>query len=95
MADGRDAWEPRTYLVGQHVRIRLSPECPLPRKPDRVGLVEHYPEQDGLVGVVGGIDEPWAPRGHRYFVYLPTTCDPAGGLCCSGGYFAGAELEAV
>lgn len=85
------------FNPGDKVRIHLSPECPLPKRPRGLGyLVEHYPEQDGLEGEICDLPYPSENPTHLYFVLLPETSSPDDPhVKSSAGYFAASELELI
>lgn len=96
MIDLDQPWiPPGTTLpkIGSRVIVRLSGECRFPTKPIQAAVVvEHYPEQDNMEGV---IIQSWVtPRhsDHPHLVYFDTVCT-LGGWPVRAGFFAAAELE--
>ncbi len=93
--DDLRAWPDVTFQVGDRVRVRLSPECPLPLYPlDYRGFVQHYPEQDGMEGTV--IEMVWwlgSNPDHPYLVRLPDRSRGSWGY--GAGTFAAIELEPI
>ena len=80
-----EVWEPWTLIVGQRVRIRLSPECPY-------HPIAHI--EDGrsgeITGIVcgGSLVERWlVSKNHQYWVAFDEPGDYISGT------FAACELE--
>ena len=96
-SDDLRPWVPpgvRPFKIGDRVRVRLSGECRLPQNVTTHGYVEHYPEQNGMEGVViDNVGWPSADPAHTYLVKLPPVDFGSWGV--GGGTFAAIELELV
>ena len=93
MPENLDApWEPRTFKVGDRVRIRLSGECRGRFRRIATGeKIQHRRCSDGCVGRVVDVQRH---HDHPYKIRIdPPIYDPDRGTYYNGGPFAAIELE--
>ena len=97
-------WEPRTFAVGDRVRIRLSPECALRITWAPSGTITgHLEEEDGRTGTVITkeeacrvvripIDAMHTPMSHPYLVRFDERFFICPGQAAFSAHYAAVEL---